>query len=189
MTASQSPPRLTRGDVGGHLRSLAIPMAIGFVAMNSYAIVDTYFVGRLGTLPLAAMGFTYPVAFAMISVGLGVGIATTSILARLLGAGERKTVQRITTHALLLGAVLGMILLIVGVSTMEPVFRLLGADERTLPLIREYMRIFYFGSIFIVLPMVGNFAIRATGDSLAPSLIIVFAAVANIILDPILIFG
>ena len=164
-------------------------MAIGFVAMNSYAIADTYFVGQLGTLPLAAMGFTFPVAFAMISVGLGVGIATSSIVARLLGAGNRETVQRIVTHAIILGFVLGVMLLAIGLGTMEPMFRALGADERTLPLIGQYMRVYYFGSAFVILPMVGNFAIRATGNALAPSLIMVFAALTNIVLDPLLIFG
>ena len=164
-------------------------MGIGFVAMNSYAIADTYFVGQLGTLPLAAMGFTFPVAFAMISVGLGVGVATSSVVARLLGSGNREAVQRITTHALILGTTLGFILLAIGLATMEPVFRALGADERTLPLIGEYMRVYYVGSVFVILPMVGNFAIRATGDALVPSLIMIFSALINVILDPLLIFG
>ncbi len=175
--------------MGAHLRSLAIPMGIGFVAMNSYAIADTYFVGRLGTLPLAAMGFTFPVSFAMIAVGLGVGIATSSVVARLLGSGNRETVQRIITHAMLLGTLLGLMLLAVGLATLEPMFRSLGADERTLPLIAEYMRVYYVGSAFVILPMVGNFAIRATGDALAPSVIMVFSALINIVLDPLLIFG
>ena len=189
MTPRQASPRLTTGGVGAHLRALTMPMAIGFLAMNSYAIADTYFVGQLGTLPLAAMGFTFPVAFAMISVGLGVGIATSSVVARLLGSGNRETVPRIITHAMILGMALGLILLAIGLATMEPMFRALGADERTLPLIGEYMRVYYVGSAFVVLPMVGNFAIRATGNALAPSLIMVFAAVTNVILDPLLIFG
>ena len=140
-------------------------MALGFAALNSYSIADTYFVGQLGTLPLAAMGFTFPVSFAMIAVGLGVGIGTSSVIARLLGTGDRATVQRITTHALMLSVIFGFFLLVVGLATLEPVFRALGADERTLPLITEYMRVYYLGSMFLILPMVGNFAIRATGDA------------------------
>ena len=184
-----SPPRLTAGPVGIHLRSIAVPMALGFVALNSYSIADTYFVGQLGTLPLAAMSFTFPVAFAMISVGLGVGIGTSSVVARLLGTGDRATVQRITTHALILGAVAGLLLLAVGLATIEPVFRLLGADERTLPLITEYMQVYYLGSMFFILPMVGNHAIRATGDAMVPAVILSLSAVLNVVLDPILIFG
>lgn len=89
-------------------------MAIGFVALNSYSIADTFFVGQLGTLPLAAMGFTFPISFTMVAIGLGVGIATSSVLARLLGTGNRGAVQRITTHALMLGGLLGLLLLVIG---------------------------------------------------------------------------
>ncbi len=164
-------------------------MAVGFVALNSYSIADTYFVGQLGTLQLAAIGFTFPVAFTMVAIGLGVGIATSSVLARLLGTGDRGAVQRITTHALLLGALLGLALLVIGLATIEPVFLALGADERTLPLIREYMRPYYFGSVLFVLPMVGNFSLRAMGDSKVPAVILSLSAIVNIVLDPLLIFG
>ena len=135
MIAQTIVPRLTTGSVGGHLRELALPMALSFVALNSYSITDTFFVGQLGTLPLAAMGFTFPVSFAMVAVGLGIGIATSSVLARLLGTGNRGAVQRITTHALLLGGLLGLLLLVVGLATIEPVFSALG--EFTFALVVE----------------------------------------------------
>lgn len=182
-------PRLTTGSVGHHLRSLALPMSVGFVALNSYSIADTYFVGQLGTLPLAAMGFTFPISFTMVAIGLGVGIATSSVLARLLGTGDRDAVQRIATHALLLGALLGLILLAIGLATIDPVFQALGADDRTLPLIRSYMQPLYFGSVLFILPMVGNFALRAIGDAKVPAVILSISAIVNIVLDPLLIFG
>ena len=69
----------------------------------------------------------------------------------------------------MLGAVAGFLLLVIGLATIEPVFRLLGADERTLPLIAEYMQIYYLGSVFFILPMVGNHAIRATGEERVPA--------------------
>ena len=184
-----SPPLLTAGPVGLHLRALAVPMTLGFVALNSYSIADTYFVSQLGTLPLAAMSFTFPVTFAMISIGLGIGIGTSSVVARLLGKGERDVVQRITTHALMLGAVFGFLISVIGLVTIEPTFQALGADDRTLPLITDYMQIYYFGSIFLILPMIGNFAIRATGDAMVPAIILTFSAILNVILDPLLIFG
>ena len=164
-------------------------MAIGLVSLNSYSIADTYFVGQLGTLPLAALGFTFPVSFCLIAIGLGVGIGTSSLLARLLGTGDEASVQRITTHALLLAALLGVIVMVAGLATIGPVFTLLGADERTLPLIREYMEVYYFGGFLVILPMVGNFAMRAAGDARAPAIILTTSAVINIVLDPILIFG
>ncbi|WP_428102608.1 MATE family efflux transporter [Candidatus Rariloculus sp.] len=166
-----------------------MPMVIGLVALNSYSIADTYFVGQLGTLPLAAMGFTFPVSFSLVAIGLGVGIGTSSVLARLLGSGDLKSVQRITTHALILGAFLGLILMVAGLSSIDPVFTALGADELTLPLIREYMEVYYFGGFLLILPMVGNFAMRAAGDARVPALILTISALINIVLDPLLIFG
>jgi putative MATE family efflux protein len=164
-------------------------MAIGLISLNSYSIADTYFVGQLGTLPLAAMGFTFPVSFALVAIGLGVGIGASSLLARLLGNGDRASVQRITTHAMMLATALGLIVMVTGLATIEPVFTLLGADAQTLPLIREYMEVYYFGGFLLILPMVGNFAMRAAGDARAPAIILTTSAVINIVLDPILIFG
>jgi putative MATE family efflux protein len=164
-------------------------MAIGLISLNSYSIADTYFVGQLGTLPLAAMGFTFPVSFALVAIGLGVGIGASSLLARLLGNGDRASVQRITTHAMLLATALGLIVMVAGLATIEPVFTMLGADAQTLPLIREYMEVYYFGGFLLILPMVGNFAMRAAGDARAPAIILTTSAAINIVLDPILIFG
>lgn len=164
-------------------------MLIGLVAMSSYSIADTYFVGQLGTLPLAALGFTFPVSFALVAVGLGIGVGASSVLARLLGTGDRETVQRIATHSMLLAALLGLVVMVAGLASLDPIFTLLGADDRTLPLIREYMEVYYFGGFLLILPLVGNFAMRAAGDARAPALILSISALFNIVLDPLLIFG
>lgn len=189
MSSSKSMPRLATGSVGVHLWQLSIPMAVGLLSLNSYSIADTYFVGQLGTLPLAAMGFTFPVSSLLVAIGLGVGIGASSVLSRLMGRGDLEKVQRITTHALLLGAFLGLIVMVAGLASIEPVFRTLGADEQTLPLIREYMQVYYFGGFFMILPMIGNFAMRAVGDPRIPAVILTTSALINIVLDPLLIFG
>jgi putative MATE family efflux protein len=189
MRAGAGGPKLTTGPIGGHLVSLTMPMLFGMIAMISYGIADTYFVAQLGTLPLAAMSFTFPVNFVASGIALAIGTGSASVLARLMGTGDRSAVQRITTHAVLLGALLGGLFMVLGLSTIDPLFRLLGADDRTLPLIHEYMQIYYIGGAFIVLPMIGNSALRATGDAKLPGLIMTISALFNIILDPLLIFG
>jgi Na+-driven multidrug efflux pump len=78
---------------------------------------------------------------------------------------------------------------VLGLLTIEPVFRMLGATSQTLPLIKQYMRIWYLGVGFVVIPMVGNNAIRATGDTKTPSIIMLIAMAVNATLDPMLIFG
>ena len=180
---------LTEGDVRGALRGLAIPMMLGIVFIIAVNLVDTYFVGRLGTLELAAMSFTFPVVSLIMSVALGVGIGTTSAIARALGAGDEQSVKRLTTHSLVLATAVVAVISGVGILTQRPVFRLLGAEEALIPLLDDYMTIWYAGAIFLVVPMVGNGVMRATGDARTPAFIMMMAALANLILDPIFIFG
>jgi len=184
-----SGPRLTQGTVGGAIRSLMLPMLMGMVALISYNIADTYFVGQLGTLELAAISFTFPVSFIVGAVTMAFGIGTSSVCARLFGAGKREDVERVAVHAMLLGIVTGLVVVITGLLTIDPLFTLLGADETTLPVIHRYMRIYYWGGIFLVVPMITNSVLRSSGNAKTPAMIMTFAAVINIILDPILIFG
>jgi len=90
---------------------------------------------------------------------------------------------------LLLGLVCVGLFVFLGLSTMRPLFTRMGADEATLPLVVRYMRVWYLGMLFLIVPILGNCAIRATGDMLSPSLIMIADLGLNIVLDPLLIFG
>lgn len=98
-------------------------------------------------------------------------------------------VRRITGHAVITAAIFGLILALLGLLLMNPVFRVMGADNTMMPIIREYMVIWFAGSVFVAMPLVGNSALRAAGDSFVPAIIMTVSAVVNIILDPLLIFG
>jgi putative MATE family efflux protein len=175
--------------VGPTLVRLAIPMVWGLLSLMLFNLVDTFFVGRLGALPLAAMGFTFPVVFVVTGTAMGMGVGMSSVVSRAIGEGNRRHVNELTTHGLLLALALVTLLAGTGLLTMNPVFRALGADESTLPLIRSYMVPWFFGVGFLVIPMTGNSAIRATGDTRTPSLIMITAGTVNALLDPFLIFG
>ena len=180
---------MTEGPPGPAIISLMIPMMIGMIALVSYSIADTWFIGRLGTMELAAVSFTFPVAFIVSALSMGLAVGTSSVASRLFGANELGQIQRITTHAALLAVLVGLSVLALGLATIEPVFRLLGADDTTLPLIKRYMSIYYFGGVFLIVPMIGNSVLRASGDAKTPSLLMTAGAILNVILDPILIFG
>ncbi len=181
--------RLTTGSIGQHLTKMTVPMVWGILAIVAVSVTDVYFVGQLGTLPLAAMGFVAPVSMIMFSVGIGLGAGTTSVIARAIGGSSREHIQRLTTDALTLTLVISTVFTIIGILTIEPVFRLLGADDETMPLIIAYMVPWYIGIVFLIVPMTGNSAIRACGDAKWPSLIMIGSAGLNAVLDPILIFG
>jgi len=177
------------GEIGPTLVHKTIPMLLGMIALMSFNLIDTYFVGKLGTRELAAMGFTFPAVLTIISLGLGLGTGASSVIARAIGQGDHHLVKVLTTNTLLLSGILSVTLSVIGLLTMGPVFTMLGAPPDILPMVREYMMIWYVGLVFIIIPMVGNHAIRATGDTLFPAILMVISSVMNVILDPILIFG
>ncbi len=180
---------LTEGAIADKLIKLTLPMVGGIAAIVAFNLADTYFVGQLGTSQLAAMSFTFPVVMTLGNLALGLGIGASSIISRAIGNGDRSRVQRFTTNSLTLGVVSVAILSSVGLMTIEPLFSALGANSDVLPYIKQYMQIWYFGMVFLVIPMVGNSAIRAGGDTFTPSLIMILSAGLNILLDPLLIFG
>ena len=180
---------LTQGPVTKKLISLAIPMVFGMLSMVVFNLVDTFFVSRLGTEELAAMGFTFPVVMFIVSIALGFGIATSSVVSRAIGRGDHRQVRRLTTDSLIISLFFVVVFAVIGLLSMDWMFRLLGADSGTLPLVKQYMRIWYLGVAFVVIPMVGNNAIRACGDTFFPSAIMIVSTIVNVILDPLLIFG
>lgn len=164
-------------------------MIWGIAAIMSLNIVDTWFVAQLGEQQLAAISFTFPVTMVLISLGIGLMAGTASVLSRVLGSGAIVRVRRLTTDAALLATALALILSVLGLATMDWLFKAMGADAQLLPLIRDYMTVWYLGFVFFLVPMVGFGAIRATGDSKLQSNIMLGMALVNLILDPLLIFG
>lgn len=180
---------LTAGPVGANLLRLALPMVFGIVAVLSVSLVDTYFVGRLGTNPLAALSFTFPVTLAITSLSIGLGAGVASLVSRSVGSGDKESAKRISTDALILALLLVIIISIIGYLTIRPLFALLSASDEILDMIVRYMQIWYISMPFLVVPMVSNAIIRAVGDALWPSAIMIGAAAVNIATTPMFIFG
>ena len=182
-------PTLTEGRVESQLIQLTLPMIWGIFTVVAFRLTDTYFVSQLGTNELAAMSFTFPVIMAMGDIARGLGTGASSIIARAIGQDQHDRVRRLTTDSLLLSLLVVGILAGLGLVTIDPLFTALGADSQVLPLVRDYMSIWYLGMVFLVVPMVGNSAIRAAGNAVVPGLIITLSVIVNMMLDPLLIFG
>ncbi|WP_319475892.1 MATE family efflux transporter [Marispirochaeta aestuarii] len=189
MPGSTRKATLTSGDPGSQVLRMALPMLAGILGMVAFNLADTYFVGRLGTIPLAAMSFTFPLVFVVNSIALGLGVGTSTLVSRAIGSGDDGEVRRIVTSALMFAFFLVVILVSLLRPLLEPIFISLGADQQTLPYILDYMKIWLFGMPFVVFPMLGNNALRATGDTRTPALIMIIGATMNVIIDPLLIFG
>ena len=177
------------GPVGPILTRMTVPMVIAILMMILFQAVDTYFVGLMGTEQLAAISFTFPVTVIIISLSLGLGIATSVLLAKAIGQGEQDKARRITTDSILLTVMIVILVSIGGRLSIDPIFRSLGATDNTLGYIHEYMDIWFVFVGLMIIPMIGNSAIRATGDTKWPSIMMILSGLMNVLLDPLFIFG
>jgi putative MATE family efflux protein len=180
---------LTKGPVGRNLLFLSAPMVLGIFSLMIFNFIDTFFVARLGTEPLAAITFTFPVVFLVGGFSMGLGTAVASLVSHAIGANDTRKAKRLVTDGLILSFLIVAVFSFLGLATISAVFTLLGARGVTLDLTSQYMRIWYIGMMFLVVPMVGNNAIRASGDTRIPAIIMTVSAILNCLLDPLLIFG
>jgi len=186
---SANSAKLTQGPVAKTIVKMALPMLAAMAGIFVFNLTDTFFIGQLGKDQLAALTFTFPVIIFFISLALGIGTGTSAMVSRAIGEGNHEKVRRLTTDSLLLIFLVALAGIAVGLLSVDSLFSFLGAKGQILEYVKEYMYIWFSGVIFVMIPMVGNNAIRATGDTKTPSKIMIAAVIVNIILDPLLIFG
>ncbi|MBT8065111.1 MAG: MATE family efflux transporter, partial [Gammaproteobacteria bacterium] len=180
---------LTSGPVAAHLRRQATPFALGLVAIFSFEAADLFFISRLGDAPLAAVSFTMPVIWLIYGIGIGFEAGAASCVSRAVGRKDEEQARRLTTDTLVLAAGVALLISLAGLATVEPVFRLLGATPELLPLIGDYMSVWYWVAPLDMALWTSLAALRARGNTLLESKVITAAALLNLALDPIFIFG
>lgn len=180
---------LTQGSVIRHVLRMTPPMAMAFFAMLAFNLVDTWFVSRLGTEALAAMGFTFPLVMISHAIAMGLGMGVSSTVSRAIGAQDNERVQQLATYSLLLTFLITLVLSVFVFIFRYELLGLLGAEGEALELSSRYISWWLLFTPIGLIPIVGNSAIRSTGDTLRPGIIMSVAALINIILDPIFIFG
>lgn len=180
---------LTEGPIASRLAGLTWPMMLGMFGIVAFNLIDTYFIGKLGLKQLAAISFCFPVIMFINSLSQGIGVGTSSLISRNIVKVERKEVRMMASRTIVLGLIIIVIFAIAGLLTIQPLFAALGAGSELIQYIDDYMSIWYYGAPFVMMPMVGNHIVRATGDTFTPGMIMVSSAIVNAILDPLLIFG
>lgn len=180
---------LTQGPITAKLFSMTLSMGVGIISVILFNLADTYFVAKLGKTELVAISLTFPVVNFFFTLALGAAFAVAAVVSKSIGQGDQELVRRYTSDGLTYALLVVIICVILGFIFMKPVFLWLGATNKTLPLVMDYMNIWLAGFVFLTVPMVGNGAIRARGDMKTAAGIMVGSALFNIILDPVLIFG
>jgi putative MATE family efflux protein len=188
MTTSEKQD-LTSGPVAAHLRRQATPFALGLVAIFSFEAADLFFISRLGDAPLAAIAFTMPVIWLIYGIGIGFEAGAASCVSRAVGRKDNERARRLTTDTVVLAVLAALTLCLIGILTIEPLFAALGATPELMPLIQQYMRIWFWVAPLDMALWTALASIRARGNTLLESKVIIIAALWHLVLDPILIFG
>ncbi len=181
--------KLATGSISGHLLTQTTPMLFGIAAIMSIGIVDAYFIGKLGSKELAAVGFIFPVTIALSSLGVGVIAGISSVVSRALGSADPDRAQQLGNLGMVLAVGFGLIVAAALYLMKGPLFQLMQADDDLLPLIDAYMTPYALGFPLLLTNMGGNGVLRGQGAAKRASAILIAFAGANWILDPILITG
>ncbi len=164
-------------------------MLAGTFAMNAYQLTNAWFVAQLGTEPLAAFSFTFPVVMFFMLVTRGLGTGAMALIAHALGSQDNKKAKTLTSHALLLAMAYAALVTAAGLGTIKPLFTAMGATGTVLEQTTAYMKIWYAGSVIMTLQIIASDMIVATGNTKTISALMVVGTMVNLFLDYILIFG
>lgn len=188
-TAVQNNRDLTQGQVSGHMVRLSGFMMLSMISFTVASLAETLYIGWVGTNPLAAISFTFPVVFTLQGVSMGLGIGASSVVARATGLGEVWRVKRLVTHCLILGTGISILMAFAANEVLRDIFSLLGATGEVLDLIMTYMRLWLIGLPVFTMTFVGTTLMRATGDAKTPGYLSALGSVLHITLAPPFIFG
>lgn len=171
------------------LMKMAIPPMISMLIQSMYNIIDSIFIARLGEKALTALSLAFPMQNLSLAFSVGLGVAINALIAKSLGAGNKKEANYICDHGIFLSIVHSLLFVFIGLFLMRPFFMMFTNDSTVLNYAITY------GSIVITLTFGSIIHItiekmfQATGNMMIPMFLQAIGAIVNIILDPILIFG
>lgn len=183
------PVAITKDPIIRVLLQLVVPAFVAQLVFVVFNLTDTYFIGQLGTDELAVLGFTGTLGFFIQVLLIGIGNGAAVVIAHAIGRGEGSVVEKLVTSCMLLSAILAIVICSLVLVFDNAIFTWQGIEPALQPMAASYMRIWSVGTFFWLVPMMGNNAIRATGDSRSASKYTIIMVVINMILDPLLILG
>ena len=145
---------LTEGPILKSLIALSVPIIFANILQTAYQLTDTFWVGRLGTVAVAAVSISFPIIFLIVSLGGGLAMAGTILVAQYKGKEDKKAVNHITSQTLLMVVFVSIILAIIGYILTPFLIRLMGAETAVFLSAVSYMKISFIGMIFMFTYMV-----------------------------------
>ncbi|WP_295798701.1 MATE family efflux transporter [Mucilaginibacter sp.] len=179
----------TIGSIRKAVFLLAIPMITEMIMESVFALVDIYFVGKIGNAAVATLALTESVLSLVYSVAIGLSMAATALVARRVGEKNLDGAAHAGMQTILFSTVLSLIISFTGVYFAGTILHLMGASDRMIAENIAYTRIMFGGNIVIMLLFLINGIFRGAGDASIAMRSLIIANVCNIILCPVLIYG
>lgn len=170
------------------LLALGLPTMIGMLINALYNLVDSYWIGGLGTDQMGAVTVAFPLGQVVVGLGLLFGNGAAAYLSRLLGRGDRATANKVASTAVYSGVAVGAVVILCSILFLEPILRRLGAIESVMPYARTYASIYIAFSIFNVFNVTMNNIVSSEGAAKTAMCALLAGALLNVVLDPVLIY-
>lgn len=170
------------------LLSLGLPTMIGMLINALYNVVDTYFVGGLGTDQMGAVTVAFPLGQIVVGLGLLFGNGAAAYLSRLLGRGDKETANKVASTALYSSVLIGAVMIVGSLIFLKSVLKQIGAIESVMPYAISYTTIYITFSIFNVFNVAMNNIVSSEGAAKTAMCALMSGALLNVVLDPIFIY-
>ena len=180
---------LTSGSIGKPLFFLSMPIVVTNLFQTAYNLADTFWLGQYSTDALAAISFAFPMVFLLISLGLGISVAGSVLVAQHTGAGDETAAEYAASQTVTFAVMASVVLGGLGYFLVTDFLAFMGASESVLPLATSYMEVISLGLVFMFGFFVFIALMRGYGDTITPMLVMFGSVVLNIVLDPFVIFG
>lgn len=180
---------LTDGPMSEHFRTLAIPAALGMVFSTLYNMVDIYFAGRIATQAQAGLAIGFMVFFIYIAFGFGLGAAVSSLVGNALGAKDKRRARRLAAQAIAFAALISVLLMGLGLWISPLLVELVSEPGPYRDAGIRYLLLLQLAIPGFIVAYGCNGALQAQGDSVSLTRALFAAFIANIILNPLLIYG
>ncbi|MFY9115184.1 MAG: MATE family efflux transporter, partial [Dethiobacteria bacterium] len=167
----------------------SLPATTGMLVNASFNIIDTIFVGFLGSEAIAALSVSFPVQMLMGGIAIGTAVGASSLISRQLGAAEYEEANKTASQAFSLALLLSLIIVFIGTFYLKDMIAIFGATPEIFSATCEYLSVILWGAPTVFLMMMSNNIIRGEGNPVMSMKIMIAGAVLNIILDPIFIFA
>jgi len=179
----------TEIKIGKAVFLLAIPMILELIMESTFAVVDIFFVGKLGPSAVATVGLTETYLFLLYSIGMGLSMAVTAIVARRIGEKEKEKAGITAVQAIMIAILVSVPFAIAGIFFAKDLLALMGGDEWVIEHGFRYTQWMLGGNVVIMLLFIINSVFRGAGDAAIAMRVLWIANGINIVLDPVLIFG